>query len=60
MCLKRNIEYLSATAAIDNMNEDFDSEWPLLRENETNLIIACNTCYYPVTLEDENNISFAI
>lgn len=68
MCLKRYIEYYSSSESIDFLYET-DLEWPIERtRNSSRLIIACNICFYPITLEehvldeirDENNITFGI
>lgn len=66
MCLNRNIEYLSSSDSINNLNNNITLEWPLGQVNR--LIIACNFCFYPITLEqfilrdirNESNISFGI
>lgn len=67
MQLKREIQYKSSFEAI-NCLEDIHLEWPLDIQHKNKLIVACNTCFYPITLEehilqdirDENNISFGI
>lgn len=68
MCLKRDIEHHSSFEPINNLDDNFTLDWPLEQVNSLKLIIACNICYYPITLEkfvlkeieNENNISFGI
>lgn len=68
MCLKWNIEHLFSSKSINNSNDNIDLNWPLGQVNNLRLIIACNICYYPISLEkfvlkeirDERNISFGI
>lgn len=67
MCLYRNIEHVSSIQPIYDPNEEFNLEWPLNQSYGPRLIIACNTCYYPISYEENilseirngNNISFA-
>lgn len=67
MQLKRDIEYYSSTETIDNF-ENFDLDWPLEKDSNRKLIVACNICFYPITFEEhvideirnENNISFGV
>lgn len=66
MQLKREIEYHSSTETIDFSIDSL--EWPLDKESDSKLIIACDICYYPITFEEhildeirnENGISFGI
>lgn len=65
MCLGREIKYYSSN---ESLNENNDLEWPLTNGFFSKLVVACNTCFYPITFEehivheirDENNISFGI
>lgn len=67
MQLKREIEYQSSTETT-NCSVLFYLDWPLDKNSNQKLIVACDTCYYPITFEehvldeirDENNISFGI
>lgn len=67
MQLKRDIEFKSSHEEI-NCLEDIHMEWPLDEQYKNKLIVACNTCYYPIAFEEhilqdirnENNISFGI
>lgn len=64
MCLQRDTEYYSSSESIDIL----DLEWPIHQVNDSRLIIACNTCFYPITFEEhvvdeirnENNIALGI
>lgn len=70
MCQMRNFEDFSSSETVDNLYEDDIEllEWPLEQVDNIGLIIACNVCYYPISLEefvsekirDENNITSAI
>lgn len=67
MQLKQEIEYKSSCGTF-NCLEDIHMEWPLDVQHKNKLIVACTTCFYPITFEehilrdirDENNISFGI
>lgn len=67
MCLKQNVEYHSSNESINQL-QDQNLEWPIKEKNCSNLIIACNFCYYPIAFEEsvideirnEINISFGI
>lgn len=67
MCLKRNIEHFLSNDSTNDLNDDNTIEWPI-SINSSKSIIACNTCFYPITLEqfvlkeidDENNIPFGL
>lgn len=67
MQLRRDIEYRSSYETLSCL-EDIHMEWPLTEQNKNKLIVACNTCFYPITFEEhvlheirnENNISFGI
>lgn len=68
MCLKQSIELFSSSESIDNLNDNIVLDWTLEQVFSLRLIIACNLCFYPISLEqfvlreirDENNISFGI
>lgn len=67
MQLKRDIEYRSSQESLDCLGES-PMEWPLDAQYRNKLVVACNTCFYPITFEehilceirDENNIPFGI
>lgn len=62
MQLKRDIEYRSSQESLDCLGES-PMEWPLDAQYRNKLVVACNTCFYPITFEehilceirDENN-----
>lgn len=64
MCLEREVKYYSSNESLN----DNDLEWPLKGAFNSKLIVACNTCFFPITFEehivdeirDENNVTFAI
>lgn len=51
MQLKREVEYHSSTDTIDRF-KDFYLEWPLDTESNNKLIVACDSCFYPITFEE--------
>lgn len=67
MCFKQTVEYHSSSESINHL-QDLNLEWPIKGKNCSNLIVACNFCYYPITFEEnviaeirnDINISFGI
>lgn len=67
MCLNRDVEYYSSNESLSD-SQTLQLEWPFKHKNCPELIIACSTCYYPITFEEhiiheirnEIDISFGI
>lgn len=64
MCLNREIEYFSSNESIN----EIDLNWPFEETLLNRLILACDICFYPISLEEnivdelrsEENITFGL